>query len=154
RGTAGQFAGEMLMRGTTRHTRQQIQDEFDKLKARVSVSPGPNSVSASIETVRDNLPAVLRLTAEILREPSSPANEFEQLKQEALAGVEEQQREPESVASTQFDRHLNPFPKGDVRYTSTPEEDIADINATKLEDVKKFYADFYGGSNGEMAVVG
>jgi zinc protease len=154
RGTAGQFAGEMLMRGTTKHTRQQIQDEFDKLKARVSVSPGPNSVFASIETVRDNLPAVLRLTAEILREPSFPANEFEQLKQEALAGVEEQQREPESVAGTQFDRHLNPFPKGDVRYTSTPEEDIADINASKLEDIKKFYADFYGGSNGEMAVVG
>src|SRR5215813_4274851 len=78
RGTAGQFAGEMLMRGTTKHTRQQIQDEFDKLKARVSVAPGPNSVFASIETVRDNLLAVLRLTTEILREPSFPANEFEQ----------------------------------------------------------------------------
>src|SRR5215813_7958673 len=73
RGTAGQFAGEMLMRGTTRHTRQQIQDEFDKLKARVSVSPGPNSVSASIETVRDNLPAVKNNNVSLnpLRAPSS-----------------------------------------------------------------------------------
>jgi len=154
RGTAGQFAGEMLMRGTTKHTRQQIQDEFDKLKARVGVSPGPNNVSVSIETIRGNLPAVLRLVAEVLREPSFPANEFEQLKQEALAGIEEQQREPESVAGTHFSRHLNPYPKGDVRYTSTPEEDIAETNALKLEDLKKFYADFYGGSNGEMAVVG
>lgn len=154
RGTAGQFAGEMLMRGTTKHTRQQIQDEFDKLKARVGISPGPNSVAVGIETIRENLPAVLRLAAEVLREPSFPANEFEQLKQESLAGIEEQQREPESVAGTHFDRHLNPFPKGDVRYTSTPEEDIAEINALKLDEVKKFYSDFYGGSNGEMAVVG
>ena len=154
RGTAGQFTGEMLMRGTTRHTRQQIQDEFDKLKARVSVFPGPNSISASIETIRENLPAVLRLVAEVLREPAFPATEFEQLKQETLASIEEQQREPQAVAGIQFDRHLNPYPKGDVRYTSTPEEDVAEVNAAKLDDLKKFYADFYGGSNSEMSVVG
>ena len=154
RATAEELASEMLMRGTSKHTRQQIQDEFDKLKARVSVSGGPNNAVVSIETIRENLPAVLRLVAEILREPSFPAAEFEQLKQESLAGIEEQQREPQSVAGVAFNRYLNPFPKGDVRYTSTPEEDIAELKAATLEDVKKFYADFYGGSNGEMAVVG
>jgi zinc protease len=154
RATAEELAAEMLMRGTSKRTRQQIQDEFDKLKARVSVSGGPNNVVVSIETIRENLPAVLRLVAEILREPSFPASEFEQLKQESLAGIEEQQREPQSVAGIAFNRHLNPYPKGDVRYTSTPEEDLAELKAATLEDVKKFYADFYGGSNGEMAVVG
>jgi len=154
RGTAAELAGEMLMRGTSKHTREQIQDEFDKLKARVSVSGGPNNATASIETTRENFPAVLRLVAEILREPSFPANEFEQLKQESLAGIEEQQREPQSVAGIALSRHLDPFPKGDVRYTSTPEEDIAELKAATLDQVKKFYADFYGGSNGEMAVVG
>jgi len=154
RGTAGQFVGDMLMRGTTKHTRQQIQDEFDKLKARVSVSSGPNNITASLETTRENLPSVLRLIAEVLREPSFPASEFDQLKQETLAAIEEQQREPDAVAGTAFGRHLNPYPKGDVRYTSTPEEDIAETNAAKLDDLKKFYADFYGGSNGEMSVVG
>jgi zinc protease len=154
RGTAGELAGEMLMRGTSKHTRQQIQDEFDKLKARVSVSGGPNNAVASIETNRENLPAVLRLVAEILREPSFPATEFEQLKQESLAGIEEQQREPQSVAGVAFNRHLNPYPKSDVRYTSTPEEDIAELKVATLDQVKKFYTDFYGGSNSEMAVVG
>ncbi len=154
RGTAAQLAGEMLMRGTSRHTRQQIQDVFDKLKARVSVSAGPNSIGASVETTRENLPAVLRLVGEVLREPSFPLTEFEQLKQETLAGIEEEQREPQAVGGTQFDRHLNPYPKGDVRYTSTPEEEIAEVNAAKLDDLKKFYADFYGASNGEMSVVG
>jgi zinc protease len=154
RATAEELTTEMLMRGTSKHTRQQIQDEFDKLKARVSVSGGPNNVVVSIETIRENLPAVLRLVAEILREPSFPASEFEQLKQESMAGIEEQQREPNSVAGIAFSRHLNPFPKSDVRYTSTPEEDLADLKAATLEDVKRFYVDFYGGSNGEMAVVG
>jgi zinc protease len=154
RATAEELAADMLMRGTSKHTRQQIQDEFDKLKARVSISGGPNNVVASVETIRENLPAVLRLIAEILREPSFPAAEFEQLKQEGLASIEEQQREPQSVAGVAFGRHMNPFPNSDVRYTSTPEEDIADLKAATLDDVKKFYSDFYGASNGEMAVVG
>src|SRR6266404_5174 len=154
RGTAGEMAGSMLMRGTAKHTRQQIQDEFDKLKARVGVFGGPTSAGASIETTRENFPAVLRLVAEILREPSFPAAEFEQLKQEALAGIEESRREPQSVAGIAFSRHMNPYPKSDVRYTSTPEEDIEEVKATTLDDARKFYADFYGGGTGEMSAVG
>jgi zinc protease len=154
RGTAAELAGQMLMRGTAKHTRQQIQDEFDKLKARVGVFGGSTSAGASIETVRENLPAVLKLVAEILREPSFPVNEFEQLKQEQLANIEQQRSEPQSIGFTAFGRHLNPFPKGDVRYVSTPDEDIADVKATTLEDIKKFYTDFYGASTGEFAVVG
>jgi zinc protease len=144
----------MLMRGTTKHTRQQIQDELDKLKARAFVFGDPTSANVSIETTRENFPAVFRLVAEILREPAFPAAEFEQLKQQFLAGIEEQRSQPQSVAGTAFRRHLNPYPKGDVRYVSTPEEDIAEVKAATLEDAKKFYADFYGASNGQMAVVG
>ncbi|MFP5260833.1 MAG: M16 family metallopeptidase [Blastocatellia bacterium] len=154
RATPGILAGAMLMRGTARHTRQQIQDELDKLKARAFVFGGPTSASVSIETTRENFPAVLKLAAEILREPSFPAAEFDQLKQQFLTGIESQRSQPESVAGTAFSRHLNPYPKGDVRYVSTPDEDVAEMKAVTLDDVKKFYADFYGASNGEMAVAG
>jgi zinc protease len=51
-------------------------------------------------------------------------------------------------------RHLRPYPKGDVRYVSTIEESIADVKAVTLDEAKKFYADFYGASTGELAVVG
>lgn len=154
RETAAQLAGSMLMRGTAKHTRQQIQDELDKLKARVSVSGGVTTAQASIETVRGNLPAVLRLVAEILREPSFPASEFEQLKQEYLAAVESQRSDPQASAIVAFNRHMNPYPKGHVHYTPTFDESIAEIKSVTLEDVKKFYQDFYGASNATMAVVG
>jgi zinc protease len=154
RATAGQLAGEMLMRGTTKHTRQQLKDEFDRLKARVGVNGGPTSATVSIETTRENLPAVLRLVAEVLRQPAFPANEFEQLKEEALASIEQQRSEPTSVGLTELRRHLSPYPKGHPNYTSTPDEDVAEVKAITLNDIKKFYADFYGASNGEMAVIG
>ncbi|HVF26931.1 MAG TPA: pitrilysin family protein, partial [Pyrinomonadaceae bacterium] len=152
--TAAQLAGQMLQRGTQKRTRQQIQDEFDRLKARVSVFGVATQATVSIETVRENLPAVMRLVAEVLREPSFPASEFEQLKQEQLAGIEQQRSEPQSIGSTAFSRHLNPYPKGDVRYVLTPDEQIEQIKATTLDEVKKFYADFYGASDSQLAVVG
>ncbi|HKS42018.1 MAG TPA: pitrilysin family protein [Blastocatellia bacterium] len=154
RTTAAELAGQMLMRGTTKHTRQQIQDEFDKLKARAGVFGGATSANVSIETTRENLPAVFKLVAEILREPSFPAAEFEQLKQEIITNTESQRSQPQTAAAVALQRHMNPFPKGDVRYISTPEEDIEEVKVATLDDAKKFYTDFYGASNGEVAVVG
>ena len=117
--TAAQLAGGMLMRGTAKHTRQQIQDELDRLKARANVFGGATQAAVTIETTRENLPAVMRLVAEILREPAFPASEFELLKQEQLANIEQNKSEPTQIAFTAFGRTLSPFPKGDVRYITT-----------------------------------
>ncbi|MCA1593016.1 MAG: insulinase family protein [Acidobacteria bacterium] len=154
RATAASFAGEMLMRGTTKHTRQQLQDEFARLKSQVNISGGATQAFASIETIRENLPAVLRLVAEVLREPAFDAKEFEQLRQEQLASIEQQRSEPNAIGSVEFRRALNPYPKGDVRYTESFDEAVENIKATTLDDVKRFYKDFYGASNSELAVVG
>ncbi len=154
RATAADLAGSMLMRGTAKHTRQQIKDEFDRLKARAGVGGGTTSANVSVETTRENLPAVLKLVAEILREPSFPVSEFEQLKQQELAGLEEQRTDPQAVAGIAIQRHLNPYPKGHVKYIPTPDEAIAEVKAVTLDNVKKFYADFYGAQNAELAVVG
>ncbi len=154
RATAADHAGSMLLRGTAKHTRQQIKDEFDRLKARVNVGGGTTAANVSIETTRENLPAVMKLVAEILREPSFPPTEFDQLKQEELAGIEEQRNDPQAVAVIAMQRHMHPYPKGHVKYTATPDETIADLKAATLDDAKKFYADFYGAGNGELSVVG
>ncbi len=154
RSDAAYFAGQLLQRGTMKHTRQQIKDEFDRLKAQVFVFGGATSAGVLIETTRQNLPAVLRLVSEILREPAFPQTEFDQLKQETLTGIESQKSEPTFIASTELGRHFNIYPKGHPLYTGTIEEDIADIKAVTLDDVKKFYKDFYGASNGQMTVIG
>lgn len=154
RANVAQLTGSMLMRGTSKHTRQQIQDELDRLKARAFVSGGATQATVTIETTRENLPAVMRLVAEVLRDPIFPADEFEQLKRQNLAAIEEQKSEPAQLAFTAFNRHLSPYPKGDVRYVNTPEENIAAINAATLEEVKQFYKDFYGASNVTASVIG
>lgn len=152
--TIARFTASMLNKGSKTKSRQAIQDELDKLKARMSVFGGGNSVSVSLETERENLPALLALVGEVLKTPTFPAEEFEKLKQEELAAIEQQRSEPGSIAIIALNRILNPYPKEDVRYVATFDEQVQAIKDVKLEDIKQFYKDFYGASSGTMAVVG
>jgi zinc protease len=111
-------------------------------------------VTVTIQTVRQNLPAVLALANEVLREPAFPAVEFDQLIQEQLAGIEQQRSEPNAQAVLLFQRHLQPYSKGHPSYTGTFDEEIADLKSIKLEDLRRFYQDFYGVEYAELAVVG
>ncbi len=151
---AADLAADMLERGTAKKTRQQIQDTIDQLKARIRVSGGMGTVSVSIETTRENVPKVLDLVAEILKEPSFPSSELEILRQENLAQIDQMKTEPSSIAQTAFSRRMGPYPKGDPRYTPTPDESLADYKAATLDEVKAFWKESYGASNGEAAFVG
>jgi zinc protease len=152
--TAAEFAASMLNKGTSKLTRQQIKDEFDRLKANVFIGGGSSQAFVSITTTRPNLADVLKLVGEVLKDPAFPADEFEKLKSEQLSGIEQQRSEPQAIAITNIQRHINPYPKSDPRYIGTFDEDVADIKALTLDQVKKFYKDFYGASNATMSIVG
>jgi zinc protease len=152
--TPGWFAAAMLVRSTATKTREQIQDELDRLKTQLNVFGGSAQVTATMETTRPNLEAALRLLAEVLRQPSFPESELAQYKQELLAQLEDSKTDPQQKARTLLERHLNPWPADDPRYTATPEEDIASTQALRLDEVRAFYRDFYGASAAELALVG
>jgi len=152
--TAADFAGQMLMRGTDKHTRQQIQDESDRLKAQIRVFGGASGANASIEVTRENLAPALALAAEVLRSPTFPATELDVLRQETLVGLEESKSDPRQKASVRLEKYLSPWPKGDPRYIESPEESIELSKAIEVDAVKKAYSGFYGASVAEIAVVG
>jgi len=163
---AASMVAPMLMRGTTKHTRRQIQDRFAELKAQVRIGAsgmmgmmaalrsGAGVLDASIETTRDNLPAVLDLVAEILREPAFPKDEFEKLQKETIAQIEQQKSEPMMLALLEIQRRLSPWPPEDPRYVPTPEERIEAIQAVSLDEVKAIYAELIGASASQVAAVG
>ncbi|HSM59210.1 MAG TPA: insulinase family protein, partial [Longimicrobiales bacterium] len=91
---AGDIAADMLMRGTARHTRQELEDELDRLKASGGIGGSASQASGEFNTVRASLPEVIRLAAEIVREPSFPPSELQVLKEQRLAGLEEQRSDP------------------------------------------------------------
>jgi zinc protease len=153
--TAGSLTGALLMRGTTTKNRQQIQDETDRLKAQMSVSGSVDSASMNIRTLEANLADSLRFARELLREPSFPETEFEQIRQQRIASVESGKTEPNTLAPLDMSRHFNArYKRGDTRYTSTIDEQIEDLKKVTLDDVHAFYKQFYGAGEGEIVISG
>jgi zinc protease len=150
-----EYTASMLNKGTRQKTHQQIKDLLDRLKARVSIGGGHSSVTASLETDREHLPEVLRLVREMLREPSFPADEFEKMKQEALAALEQQRTDPQALAGILFARLSRPYYTAtDPRYTRTVEEEIAATKALTVAQLQEFHRAFYGANHGTAAIVG
>ena len=150
----GQFTGAMLMRGTTKKSRQELSDTFDKLRAHVGVSGNDVGASASGQTFRKELPDTLRLVAEVLREPSFAAPELETLSRERSTALEASRTDPQQVAVRALRRDGNPYPVGDPRYAPTLDEELAWRKAVTPEAMRKFHSQFYGASNAELAIVG
>lgn len=146
KGAVPELTGAMLMRGTSRFTREQLADEFDRLKIAGSLT--------HFQTTREHLPEALRLVAHIMKEPSFPAGEFEQLRRQSLVSLEASRAEPQAVAARALARHFDQYPKGDVRHANSVEEDLAELTAAKLDDLRAFHREFYGTVPAEMAIVG
>ena len=152
--TAAGLAGQILMKGTDKHNRQQIQDEIDRLQAQLSVFGSATGAGARLETNKEHLPAVLRMAAEILKQATLPETEFEQARKRMTTQLEAGKSEPQVQAFTALNRKLYPFPKGDVRATLTTDEEIEEYKNAKYADAKAFYATFYGASHAELAIAG
>ena len=145
-----QMTGQMLSRGSMKLTRTQIADEFEKLK----MSGGVSGLSASFQTNRTNIVAAIKLAAQLMREPSFPESEFEQLRKQSLTQIESQKSDPQALASVALSKHFNTFPRGDVRYANSFEETEEDLKAIKLSDLRDFHKTFYAAAKGDIAIVG
>ncbi|MFK3738443.1 M16 family metallopeptidase [Massilia sp. TN1-12] len=144
--TAQGLSMAMLTRGTSKYSRTELADAFEKLKFAGDLH--------QFQTTRENLPEALKLVAHVLREANFPAAEFEQMRKQALVGLEASRNEPPSVATRALNQHFNTYPKGDPRYTPSLDETIAEIKAATLDDVKAFHRDYYGTVPAEIAIVG
>ena len=151
---AAQMAGALLMRGTKTMSRQQIQDEIQKLDATIGINGGLSSVSASIDTTAENLIPAMRLAVQILREPVFPASDFDQIRAQRIAAIDRGRTDPETLVSQMLQSTMSSYPRTDVRHVRTIDEEIEDLKAVTLEDVKAFYQQFYGASHGELVAVG
>jgi zinc protease len=169
--SAAGFLGEMMHRGTRKLTYQQLRDELDRLKATLNAGGGGGgrggrgrgggaaagalgAVSFSIQARRDTFPEVLKLLGQVLREPSLPADQFEVLKGERLAGLEQMRTEPAMLGPRLLQRLLNPWPADDVRYVPTVEESVERMRRAGYEQVVQLYKEYLGSQAGELTIVG
>ncbi|WP_404872780.1 M16 family metallopeptidase [Ideonella sp. A 288] len=152
--TVAALAGSLLDKGGAGLTRQQIADQFDRWRAQVGFGIDGQTLSVSINTTREHLPAVVSLVGRLLREPAFPADVLEEGRSQWLADIERQRKEPESLVSDAIDRHGNPYPRGDLRHSPNFDEQVQDVQAVTIEQVRAFHRRFVSAARGEFAAVG
>jgi zinc protease len=170
--SAAAFLPELMMRGTQKLSYQQLRDELDGLEATLGTGGGgrggrggrgrggagggatPGSITFSIQAKHDTLPAVLDLLRQVLREPLLPADQFELLKQERIASLEQAKTEPAMLAPRALQRQLNPYPSDDIRYVPTTDESLERLRHATYEQVVQLYHDYLGSQAGELTIVG
>jgi zinc protease len=148
------MAGSLLMHGSSTMSREEIARRLESLKAEGGVSGGLQSASMNFIARRETLADVLALAADLLRNPAYPESEFEQQRQQMIAGLEASRNEPGTIAGTAMAKHFDPWPAGHPYRTETTEEMLAAARAVKREDVVAFHRAFYGTADGEIAIVG
>lgn len=150
----GSATAAMLNKGTASLSRQQIQDQLDQLKAQVSFGGDATRAVVGIKTTRENLPAVITLVGDVLRNASFPESALEEYKRQVVSAIEEQRKDPEAIVATELERYGNPYPKGDVRYAATFDEMLESTRSLTVAQLQAFHRQFYGAQFGQAAFVG
>jgi zinc protease len=154
----GRLAGlttQMLMRGTRSRTRQDIQDELARLQSQLNVGGGAGLASANIQSTRANLPEVLALAIEVLREPAFPESELVTLKEQIVTNLESSRSEPQAIVARAYSRHwARNYPRDDPRYVLTIEEELEHVRGVTAAQLRGFHEEFFGASDAEVVVIG
>jgi zinc protease len=161
---AAGFLAQLMLRGTKSLNRQQIQDALDKNFVRLGTGGnmrmmrgaggGAGTITFTIETKRANLPAALDILRQVLREPSLPGSEFEVMKNEQIAGIEQGRSDPMRQGFNHIQRLVSHYPADDVRYVPTLDEQVERVRKTSLDQVATLYRDYLGADHGELVIVG
>ncbi len=171
-GAAARALPSMMMAGTQKNDRQALQQKLDALGVRLSAGGGggggrrgprgggggaggaAGQLTFSLQAKRDSLIPGIELLAEVLRLPAFSPDEFEQMKARNIAMISAMQTEPSLLASSLLSRTLSDYPKGDVRYAGTIEENIEELSNLTLEQIISIYQKQVAASDVEIAIVG
>ncbi|MBK9669483.1 MAG: insulinase family protein [Thermomonas sp.] len=151
---AASFAGSMLMRGSKTLSREQIDKRFEALKTTGGVSGGTQGAGISLQSRRGELAAALALAADILRNPAFPEAEFEQLRLQAITGLEAARKEPGTAVGQAMGKAFDPWPADHPFRFRSIDEQLANLRAMKLDDVRAYHRDVFGTAEGQIAIVG
>ncbi len=82
-----EMTAAMLLRGTHRHTHQELFTTLESLAANLDFAASTHRVGLRARCLVEDLPAVLDLLAEALREPTFPPGEVEKQRAQMLTGL-------------------------------------------------------------------
>ena len=143
----------MMDEGTTRRNAIQISDELAQLGANLSTGSRLDVSSVSLEALKENLDSSLAVYADVVLHPSFPRPDFERLKKQRLAQIQQEKADPVGLALRVFPGLLYGagHPYANPWTGSGTEESTSRL---KREDLIRFHDTWFKPNHATMVVVG
>ncbi|MEM7509744.1 MAG: pitrilysin family protein [Bacteroidota bacterium] len=139
------MAGDLMSRGTTTRSKDDIDAEVDFIGASLSTF----STGAFGSSLKKHMPTMLELMTDVLFNPTFPEEELEKIKTEAMSGIKGSKENPGAIAGNVRSAVLYGMdhPYGEVQR----EEFIENIS---VEDCKAYYEKYFRPNIGYLVIVG
>lgn len=153
RETAGlaYFTASALMRGTARRDFQTIYEEIESIGASLSISGGMHSTRVYGRSLAEDLPTLLDVLADALRNPTFPDAQVERLRGEMITWLQYRQQDTRQRASMAFKELAYPPGHPYSRSTRGYLESVANLSR---DCIAAFHREHYGPRGMIVVIVG
>jgi zinc protease len=150
--TAGRSAlvGEMLDKGTPKHSAQQIAEYFDSIGGRFAMTAGRNTIYGSATTLRNDFPQAAALFAECFLQSTFPEEEFQNVKQLALGKIARRADDPQQEIFEFFYDRLPATSPYHIIQSGKRET----VEALTAADLRAYHAKYFVPNNMVVSVFG
>jgi zinc protease len=146
------LTGSMLDKGTVQHDKFAIAQQLESVGASVGFSVGNEVLTIAAKCLKKDVPLVINLIAEQLRSPAFSPEEFAKVKKQYVGALQRALDDTDTQAADAFTRAI--YPLGHPNRQPPNEELLAAIEATTLDEVKAFHAEYYGPAHLTLILVG
>lgn len=141
----------LMSESTTKHSAEEISEKLDMLGSNVSVSNNGQDVIVYISSLTKNIDSTLAVAKEIIFNPKFDRDEFERIKKQKLESIANQVTQATTIANNVYSKLLY----GNEHIMSVPTIGTKEtVEKLTLDDIKKYYQDYFSPSLASIVVVG
>jgi predicted Zn-dependent peptidase len=134
--------------GTATWPGDKLNDELEYLAARIEVSGDNLSTIISTNCLKKDLPRILEIFSDIVRNPAFPEEKIEMRRKTVLEGIRRKNDEPNEVARREFAKLI--YRDHPYAWETTTES----VNAIKRDDLVNFHKTYFHPNNAIIGISG
>lgn len=127
----------MLDQGTKKHDKFAISEKLESVGAEMSFNSSQYYVNFSVRCLKDDVPMVIDLLAEQLREPAFNEEDLATLKKRYSGQLRRAKESTRTQANREFLRTL--YPEGHPNYAPRVDDEIERLEKITVDDLKAFH---------------
>ena len=145
------LAGDALEGGTARRSATELAEALEGIGAGLGVTTGWDATTVAVSCLAERLGEALALMAEVVLEPTFPAEEFDRVRDQRLAAIQQRAMNPSTVAGDHAARfiHADGVPFG--RPVAGTEETIEPLSG---DDARSWLGERYCPGGSGLVIVG